>query len=465
MEENQNIDKFFRDKFNQPVKKEPWNSPDDYVWANIADSLEVENKKRRLFSLPSFITGCLLASLLLSAWLHCSQHKKISDLQKEVAICQNVRASGAENGINKKGGMSGKQVLSYPSRTDNSKKVISDTKMKTRPDITKSVNLPHATQAFNDTKAVEDNINHPLFLPEELPEVQNLSGVKVVAQPISLMYPMVNLDMSPIILTIQKPVYAKQRGISFLGFSMGSALWMDQEKGTMNHPLSELLVEEKSYISPVVGLQFLRQLSEKWSFTAGLEYYKRTQYSLYSIALPYSKDTEIESGSNYENHFQHSLPSGLGNVNTFLVLARSSDSQLSNNEIVSLDFAMNQQASLLSMPVGFSFYPLGKAFGPFLTGGLRTEFVMNTRVSDVMLKSHHPLVQDNHVNVEYNNLQMNKLNLSVTMGLGYQIPLWRDYHLSGVIQYGQALNPVFRSENYIHDINSLNGQVIISKKL
>lgn len=465
MEDNQNIEKFFKDKLNQPIKQEPWNTPDDSVWTNIASSLDNDKEKTRVFPLNRLLILFLLASLLTSAGFHLSQQKRIKDLHQQIAACNTAGESETTSIASEKNQFAQSNVTPVPSlykKQESSqlslKKIIPSNKVK---DALTPQNENILTEGINSS---ENKIQSSDAFVES--PVQNIISVNnLIAPPVSLLNSFIELDKNPSVVAIQKPDMVKRHDKTFLGLSVGSVIWLDREQGTMINPLSELLIEEKTYNSTVAGLRFSRQLNEKWSVTGGLEYYRRTQHSLYSIALPYSKDTEIDAGSNYENHFQHSLPTGLGNVNTFLVLARSRDSELAHNEIVSLDFAMNQQASVLSIPAGISYFPLGEKFGPFINGGLRTDVVIDNRVSDINLRSHHPLVQDNHINVEYNNLQMSKLNLSLTLGLGYQLPLWRDIHVSGIIQYGQALNPVFRSENYIHDINSLHGQLIVFKKL
>lgn len=467
MEENQNIEKFFRDKLNQPVRQERWNSPDDSVWTNIASTLDNDKEKKRFLAVNRIFILFLLASLLTSAGFHLSQQKRIKDLHQQIAACDNaeeLEAAGMSNVNNQitqseitktEPSLYKKQEISKPYVRGN----ISSNRVN-------EVLSPHNknTLPTENINSAENQIQSANFV-EEFPFQHKLSVNTLIAPPVSLLNSIINLDENPGVVVIQKPNRVKRHDKTFLGLSLASVIWLDREQGTMMNPLSELLIEEKTYNSTVAGLQLSRQLNEKWSVTGGLEYYRRTQHSLYSIALPYSKDTELDAGSNYENHFQHSLPTGLGNVNTFLVLARSRESEMTNNEIVSLDFAMNQQASVLCIPVGITYFPSGEKFGPFINGGLRTELVMDTRVADINLRSYHPLVQENHINVEYNNLQMNKLNLSLTLGLGYQLPVWRDIHVSGMIQYGQALNPVFRSENYIHDIHSLHGQLVVLKKL
>lgn len=465
MEDNQNIEKFFKDKLNQPIKQEPWNTPDDSVWTNIASSLDNDKEKTRVFPLNHLLILFLLASLLTSAGFHLSQQKRIKDLHQQIAACNPAGESETTNIASEKNQFSQSNVTPVPSlykKQESSqlslKKIIPSNKVK---DALTPQNENILTEGINSS---ENKIQSSDAFVES--PVQNIISVNnLISPPVSLFNSFIDLKENPGVVVIRKPDVVKRNEKTLLGLSAGSIIWLDREQGTMIHPLSELLIEEKTYNSAIAGLRFSRQLNAKWSVTGGLEYYRRTQHSLYSIALPYSKDTEIDAGSNYENHFQHSLPTGLGNVNTFLVLARSRDSELAHNEIVSLDFAMNQQAYVLSIPAGISYFPLGEKFGPFINGGLRTDVVIDNLVSDINLRSHHPLVQDNHINVEYNNLQMSKLNLSLTLGLGYQLPLWRDIHVSGIIQYGQALNPVFRSENYIHDINSLHGQLIVFKKL
>lgn len=43
MEDNDNLEKYFRDKFNQDIKPDDWNIPDDDVWQHIDANIPKKN--------------------------------------------------------------------------------------------------------------------------------------------------------------------------------------------------------------------------------------------------------------------------------------------------------------------------------------------------------------------------------------------------------------------------------------
>ena len=43
---NNNLEKFFRDKFNQRIEPQDWNIPDSEIWDSIASEINKEDKKR-----------------------------------------------------------------------------------------------------------------------------------------------------------------------------------------------------------------------------------------------------------------------------------------------------------------------------------------------------------------------------------------------------------------------------------
>ncbi|MBK8622197.1 MAG: hypothetical protein IPN79_10645 [Saprospiraceae bacterium] len=91
MDDNQNIEKFFRDKFNQPVKPDKWNIPDDAVWSGISSELDKNQKTNKRFPwLPLVIASLVLLSGILS--YHSYQQKQnIAELQSALQLCNNTQ--------------------------------------------------------------------------------------------------------------------------------------------------------------------------------------------------------------------------------------------------------------------------------------------------------------------------------------------------------------------------------------
>ena len=86
---NNNLEKFFRDRFNQRIEPQDWNIPDNEVWDSIASEINKEDKRRRVGILPIILVG---SSILLSLFMgidNYNKSKSIASLQKELQECSN----------------------------------------------------------------------------------------------------------------------------------------------------------------------------------------------------------------------------------------------------------------------------------------------------------------------------------------------------------------------------------------
>ncbi len=470
MNDNHNIEKFFRDKFNQLIRPEYWNTPDDSIWENISSELEKKGKVKKLFHWMPFILGaCIFLSGCLG-YLFFKQKQEISNLETALFACKENQESQKFTSIDNQ-----KEIKKVP-LVQNIRQI---SKENTASDFHKKYSGTKKTVSGSVESKNSKELVVILQKKDEIPS-QNVElsfdAEKTTIQPVfppqTLNYlPFVQLPEQfikrPLIVFTENPKTTPESvGQNILlGTSIGMLFWIDHKKGKFSNPLSELLKAEKTEISPLFGIKTNIRLSDKWSFSGGIEYYKRNQRSEYQVNLPYSTLTEINTGADYENRFTHSLPTGLGNVNTNLTLSRTSGSQILEDENVLLDFGMSNESDILSVPLSVNYYPLESGKGIYLTGGIRTEIVLRNQISEVAILSHHDIIKNKHFSVEYDALQINKLNLSAIVGIGYKKSLGKNYFLTMEVLYGNALNPVYRTENYRHDINFAGSQLSILKRL
>lgn len=468
MDDNQNIEKFFRDKFNQPVKPDKWNTPEDTVWQGISSELDKNSKTNKRFPwLPLVIASLVLLSGILS--YHSYQQKQnIAELQSALQLCNNTQTLQNDTAIiqNQQPKETEKiNAVATPPATNNFRKnsAFSPSANRSNSFIRQNVS-PESKELMVIEDTPVENLNVPLVVDEK--NDTPVFPSQLISSGPFIQYPEIGL-IKPLLLLPKNPQINKESSSCdiYIGPSAGVYYWMDRKKGSFTHPLSELLIGEKTEISSLFGIKTNVKLSERWSFSGGLEYYRRNQQSQYQVDLPYSTSTEMLSGNDYENQFRHSLPTGLGNVSTYLILSRSTGSAVNENENVLLDFSMDNVSDILSIPLAVEYFPLTQGEGLFFSGGVRTEVVLNNRISDVTIQSHHSAIKNKHFSVDYDILQMNNLNLSITTGIGYKKVFWNDFMFSTEVQYGKALNPVYRTENYRHDIDYISGQISISKKL
>ena len=224
-------------------------------------------------------------------------------------------------------------------------------------------------------------------------------------------------------------------------------------------------MKEETLPSLALGLALNKKINDHLVLNTGLMYYQRNQTSKYEINLPYSTVDEINVGSEFENKFSHSLPTGLGDINTNLVLSRSINSPVTNNENVYLDFSLQNHVSALAVPLMLTYHMKEMGNGFFFQGGIMNEFIIHNEIREVNTESHHTFVKDKSINVDYNTSQINKFNTSAMIGIGYEKEILKGIGISLSTNYGFALTNTFATPNYQHKIDQLGLQMMVVKKI
>lgn len=476
---NNNLENFFRDRFNQRIKPQDWNIPDNEVWDSIASEINKEDKRRRVGILPIILVG---SSILLSLFMgidNYNKSKSIASLQKELQECSNqIVISNDEDNIVKKDVKNEVKSQDHASVAVNAhNQSIQLTSLDNSGNDTKISKKNKSSKAsfFNIIKTkhteVESNNFQVMDLNEPL-EVSNLAS-RIPAQMAYL--PTLNNNFLfkqnsslslelPVVQENLPPKLKSNNGFSF-GPSMQYLFWQDNSKGNFNNPLSELLVNEETSPSIALGIAVTKKLGNRLVLNTGLLYYQRNQTSTYLIELPYSVDEEINVGTEFENRFSHSLPTGLGDVNTSLVLSRSINSPVSNNEKVILDFSLQNHTKALALPLTLSYYLNKSGEGFYVQGGLFNEFIIQNEIREVNTESHHTFVKDKSIAVDYNKSQINKVNTSALIGIGYEKEILKGIDISLSTNYGFALTNTFTTPNYQHKIDQLGLQMMVVKKI
>jgi len=471
MEDNNNLENFFRDRFNQRVDPQDWNIPDNEIWDGIASEISKDDKKKRVGILPILIVG---TSILLGIWLGFDNYQKgkdIASLQQELEQCANQSnhvtpsepieeksGSNVTNSLAKLSEVSNQIENQLQKASFNNKQKIN----KQNHTLTKSEAVTSGVINVEST-SIQNSDNETSPIKEEIGflAIPSLNGLnfKVLK---SLNTPEV-FDI-PMVIKPIKPIGVKTKGIVF-GPVVRYIHWQDKVKGSFDNPLAGLLVKEETSPSIALGIAVAKNFGNRFVFNSGVQYYQRNQTSQYAINLPYSTIDEISVGTEFENSFSHSLPTGLGNINTNLVLSRSINSSVENNENVYLDFSLQNHTKALAIPLMLSYYLRKSGDGIFIQGGLVNEFIIQNEIREVDTESHHTFVKDKSIVVDYNKSQVNKVNVSTIVGIGYEKELIKGIGISLSANYGFALNNTFATQNYQHKIDQLGLQMMLVKKI
>lgn len=478
-DKNNNLENFFRDKFNQRIEPQDWNMPENKIWDNIASEINKEDKKRRFGILPILLVGASILWSLLMGIDNYYKGKNIAALRQELKECANQPIfQGNENIFSEKvakdevnfsvqgtvvGSQSEKQVQNVifgnTSNSDkHSKKINKSGTLDAESKYTMS-------REENNSDFVPDQKNEMIgniefesrFITSTLP-LPTLNNISIFSQHSNR-----KMDF-PMVLPFTKPKKLGANSINF-GPVARYIVWQDRIKGNFDNPLSELLVKEETSPTLAMGISVSKELGNHIILNTGLLHYQRNQTSQYAINLPYSIDEEINIGTEFENRFSHSLPTGLGNINTNLVLSRSINSPVTNNENVYLDFSMKNHTKALALPLMLSYYLKKSGDGFFVQGGIFNEFIIQNEIREINTESHHTFVKDKSIAVDYNKSQINKINVSTVVGIGYEKELIKGIGVSLSANYGFELTNTFETPNYQHKINQLGVQMTVVKRI
>ncbi len=476
---NNNLEKFFRDKFNQRIEPQDWNIPDNEIWDGIASEIQQDDKKRRVGILPLLLLG---ASMLISMLIGIDNYNKgkdISALKKELKACSNIPdLSTKESNITEKVSTE-QEVIPTQQRINEdhpthgvkqksfARNIIRDEFIKKNNKPASTLNLPSNTAA--DIPKLEIDKASVLETYAENMENKLVSPIFISALPILSFTALQSQSVAEVVdlPIVTQSIFSKKEAKSSI--TLGSIVryiqWHDKVKGNFNNPLEGLLVKEETSPSLALGLALNKKINNHLVLNTGLMYYQRNQTSKYEINLPYSTVDEINVGSEFENRFSHSLPTGLGNINTNLVLSRSINSPVTNNENVYLDFSLQNHVSALTVPLTLTYHMKEMGNGFFFQGGIMNEFIINNEIREINTESHHTFVQDKSINVDYNTSQINKFNTSALIGIGYEKEIFKGIGISLSTNYGFALTNTFATPNYQHKIDQLGLQMMVVKKI
>jgi hypothetical protein len=507
MEDNNNLNNIFRDRFNtDDIPKEKWNTPDHEVWSNIERTLPKKEEKSSKSTLIPFLLSLALLSFMFLGYKYfekaqkvmgleillkeCSESKEIPlnnfSAQNSIPQTSNKQNSTPQNSIVKNGKSSkssfeDSQVIKSPSlvakgstniqlsNLNKIENIMGDVKISSS-NVNILSNFGTSDPNLNkdgDNKVISINSERELneenkFEKGRVLKITPLNQMELIMLTSSknrflIDFPNIN---SPMIIPSKKT-----SGPWMVGVSSGYIQWVDHKKGRLNNPLSELLLDENTSSSFNLQLNFKKVLHPKLSLNLGLGTYSRTQSSTYRLSLPYSTANETSHGNEFHNYFEHSLPTSLGNINTNLTLARSISSNVTNNENVDLDFSLSNKIHAINVPVTFIYYPMNSGQGLYFETGINTEFIYQQKLTNVTTNSFHSQVDDRDMKVAFDRKQIEQINFSIPLGIGYSKKIGKDISIDFSANYGFGLNNVHMHEGFTHKIDRITSQISVFKSL
>jgi hypothetical protein len=483
-----------------------WNVPSNKVWDSLSDDLHLETRsdkgiwQRYLFLA---VVAALLTILLLQ---ECSHREQVVKLQSEVhqlkdsftelqEACEEKHIEQQNQNLNNQDlgithDPSGENTASNFKQTEKSTPVdqmaagesiifknrtkVSDVSAKAAnnyfPDrqqeqFAMGVDPPQAT----DLMAIPAKPLPPFFEenqkapgPHFLEKKTNATGLpslplNALDYPVSL--PFVDLNI-PITST---PTISKVALLATLysGISL-----------TGNHLTGEqpaIIADQKSLFAFRTGVGLEARFNRQWSVGMGLHYATSNVQTVYQLAVPFTNNGEFQhDDGNFDNEYNHSLPSSLGNYPAQLVLTRESTATVEEGEVMNLDLTIRQRMRFLSVPVtlryGFGKNPVVPVqFG--INMGIIGNRTLGISSEASSLVSHHGAIHQRHTSIGnpvYDDLQ--KVTLDYSLGLDARYFLAPNMSLTLEANYQRGITPIYQDEmvkNYLRAWNAGVGLQVV----
>ena len=425
--------------------------PSDKVWVGIKSHLPKKKKRRVLvfWLLPLLLVlGGMVAGAYMSNSFQTAQvnqedpaSSSIDDWQNESLVTSNHATQIPDTKVQVPATSANRTKDYIPSEIVSNKAIKQSKK---------------TTQNSVGTTAETNTIG--LFQTNEIAENQESGHVTAennrfeqATAPISTRQANLRSGSTPVQVNLPREVvkvnHPKSKKNLWLSFHLGVSPFDQNKRMLQNEPLSELI--EGSYYNrwQNVGFDLYLPLKGKWSVLLKPSMIRENLITDYDLSIPYDYNSEKHFGAYNENYFYHSLPTDQGNINTNLVVIRSSDSPVSHNELISLDFRSKQSLTYLSLPMGFSFGNGNQNKGLTAAMTFVPEYLVHRGVDVDFIHSNHTFVSPKEV-ILSPDIARSKWHMGLGLQLEYRIPIYSDWSIQVLGNYHHYLTQTGRSHLY-----------------
>lgn len=474
-EPNDNFEKYFRQQLNKKVDPEPWNTPDDAVWENIASAIKNQTPERKLWLWIFPLGFAMLAGITFTFNEIKSKDHTIKNLRLQIENCQqslhnmpaeiiqertflppqqneHILNSGdhaAISGRNFKTGIIKRKALSenilHNSATewsDNDNGANKEGHVTTIVDSADMKVYDYEEYELIATKEVDDiPILMAGFFADNLEkETDNATAV---------------VSNEEILLPVNSPsASVHKKGLS-IGIHSGVGNFIQRISG-INSPD---LISGKEYFDKSIytGISVRKKITGSLSLETGLNYISRNYNSAFLLNIPYQHHNENPANDgSIDYHLNHNLNSGLGAISVEMWMNRASNTQVNPGEIVEMEFTAQSSVKMMEIPLNLLWKPLKKS-GLYISSGLNAQFVLDRNIEVAKYLSHHNVVHEKHAETKY--IEDNYTNFTITgiLGAGYDLKVGQNWTVSVGANYQRAINPAYKStgkELFVDQISS-----------
>lgn len=444
------------------ASKEPaedgWNVPSGGVWSGISEELganrtAVKSSNKSLWYLVGI--GAILAVLLIR---ECSHRQEVEQMRQEI---QQVRQECEEKQSSRKDNSSESSDAAAMLAMGASPVGLPDDKLAKQQISTPQPQVPilksyfsEPIQSFNSagTSSEMTSIEQPTNSNIRFEQ----SSTSELTQVPTLALSMLTTDSKLPSRNIHLPKpEGKALPLAIIG-SLQAGLALTGNRLSGEKPA--IISNQQPLTAWRAGIGLEGVINRHWSVLTGVEYTRSRIETEYQLQVPFTHNGEFQhDDGNFDNQYNHSLPSALGNYPAQFVLTRASDATIHEGDLMDLELHIRQQTRFLSLPLQLR-YGFGKHRWQLgAKAGVIANHVLGVSSEMPSLIPHHEAIHQRHTSIGTpSRADLQKWTLDYTLGLDMRYQLTNRFGLSLNGSYQQGMTPVYQSEivkNYLHAWN------------
>ncbi|MEM6964833.1 MAG: hypothetical protein AAF573_08720 [Bacteroidota bacterium] len=469
------FDDIWKNRFNEeefPVGD--WNTPDEMIWNGITKEIAPKKDKRRL--LWFWLSVGLILILLLSAILlggSKSSSEVISEKEYGTLISEGSNNSNGIVRLDRDDITAGDAVnnANAESQRQNIVVNISPTENFDKPNVgnigsvDNSAKLAKRRAAISNStfKSPVPNFHQEGMIAEiQSKEIAGIESVKLnllssdqlIANSLSTKLAMLmsnevaplSTDVEPVTIFNEEK---KATGKFVFGVQSGAVHWVHRISNTYTSDLDPFDFNYKNTWGWQTNLNLNFSINERFDLFTGLQYERVVTQSGHNSILSYDVASEPDP-SNPLNAYALSLATPYGFADANFNFNRTQDV---SSDIVDLgvDFHSQHLIQNLSLPVGATFYPVGRnnKLMPTVSAGLGINYLVSIRNDIDRIETHHDAIQyDDSGSSNFVQPDVNQFHLDYRVGAGLNYSTNRGWNLQINYNWARGINPIFQQDNY-----------------
>ena len=443
-----------------------WNVPSDTVWTGISEELKAEKNTAKKIDRQYLLLAMIALLVSMLFMQECSNKRAVNKVQGEMQElkksfdelkknCEQKDVSKVETPTT---GLSSTNIAteekaissaavnrpagrSFPKKTDEMPPYAKVVSVRTN-----SSEKQTEARTFSETTAPPLTLNLAAADQPPAPFVfdRKIHHVNVLPQ-----LPFSNLDHPVTLPELDLAIPKVKRSTGAISLIASMYAGVSRTGNQLKGEKPSIISNQKSSWGQRAGLGLEVVFTPKWSLETGLQYATHQLQTDYQLEVPYTQmDEYLHDDGNYDNHYNHSLPSSMGDYPALFVLSRTSDETVEEGETMNLDLSIRQRTRFLSMPIRLR-YGFGKGnFQVGVKGGIVANRTLSISSEATELVSHHDAIHQRHTSIgdpTFDNLKKTTFDYSVGLDARYFVTPRMSVSLEST--YQQGITPIYQDES------------------